>query len=132
MSVTIIDEEGSSTSPALTSPREGEGDVADRAAALLQGMRRGDERDGDDLDKRESLRKARRQTAEEERRLRRRRREKATASQLANTVEESGPAGDGVPTPTTDTAHSEDEAAAADEEPEKTPSEQPESRIQAE
>ncbi len=64
-------------SPDLSAPKEDEDDVADRAAALLQGMRGGD---GDDSGKRESMRKARRQTAEEERRMRRRRRDKVTAS----------------------------------------------------
>ena len=63
---------------------EGEEDVADRAAALLQGMRGGDGADDDDAEKRESLRKARRQTAEEERRLRRRRRDKAPTSPVEN------------------------------------------------
>lgn len=69
------DEESTAVmSPGLSSfPREGENDVADRAAALLQGMR-GD--GDDDAEKRESLRQARRQMAEEERRLRRRKREK--------------------------------------------------------
>lgn len=74
-----IDEEGNPISPGLSSPREGDDDVADRAAALLQGMRGGDGADDDDNEKRESIRKARRQTAEEERRLRRRRREKTTS-----------------------------------------------------
>jgi cytokinesis protein len=74
-----IDEEGNPISPGLSSPREGDDDVADRAAALLQGMRGGDGADDDDSEKRESIRKARRQTAEEERRLRRRRREKTTS-----------------------------------------------------
>ncbi|PHH74711.1 hypothetical protein CDD83_4535 [Cordyceps sp. RAO-2017] len=114
-----IEEEGSSTSPALTSPRDGEDDVADRAAALLQGMRRGDEADGDDADKRESIRRARRQTAEEERRLRRRRRERATANQADDIKEEAAAAGDDVvPTPTTDTAPSEDDRKGGDEEKE--------------
>jgi cytokinesis protein len=82
-----IDEEGNSVvSPGLSTPKEGDDDVADRAAALLQGMRgNGD----DDAAKRESLRQARRQTAEEERRLRRRRREKGGASQPSETREES-------------------------------------------
>lgn len=116
---TTIDEEGSSTSPALTSPREGEDDVADRAAALLQGMRRGDEADGDEHGKRESLRKARRQTAEEERRLRRRRRDNATSSQLGESVEGSGPTGD---EGTADAAHSEEERKGDDD---AAPGEQP-------
>ncbi|KAM3511090.1 hypothetical protein MY11210_005264 [Beauveria gryllotalpidicola] len=83
---TIEEEEGmtaSTTGPAgpaspnRTQSREGDDDVADRAAALLQGMRGGD---AEDSEKRESLRKARRQTAEDERRMRRRRREKASVS----------------------------------------------------
>lgn len=76
-----IDEEGNPLSPGLSSPREGNDDVADRAAALLQGMRGGDGPDEEEAEKRESLRKARRQTAEEERRLRRRRREKASSKE---------------------------------------------------
>lgn len=75
----VPDEDGNPKSPDGT-PREGEDDVADRAAAMLQGMRGGDGADEDDQERRESMRKARRQTAEEERRLRRRRRDKATAS----------------------------------------------------
>ncbi|TQV91017.1 cytokinesis protein sepA [Cordyceps javanica] len=75
----IIQEEDGSTAgasgPTSPDPRDGDDDVADRAAALLQGMRGGD---ADDSEKRESLRKARRQTAEEERRMRRRRRDKAS------------------------------------------------------
>ncbi|PHH69376.1 hypothetical protein CDD82_7807 [Ophiocordyceps australis] len=100
------DEQGGLVSPALTSPREGvdEDDVADRAAAMLQGIRSGIEGEGDDADKRDSIRKARRQTAEEERRLRRRRREKATAN-----------TGDGAVTPTTDAMLSEGEDKAAEE-----------------
>lgn len=85
-----IDEEGNPiVSPGLSSPREGDEDVADRAAALLQGMR-GD--GDDDAAKRESLRQARRQTAEDERRSRRRRREKAGASQISGTAEEAAAA----------------------------------------
>ncbi|KJZ71874.1 Cytokinesis protein sepA [Hirsutella minnesotensis 3608] len=110
-----IDEEGSITSPSITSPREPDADVADRAAALLQGMRRGDEADGDDADKRESMRKARRQTAEDERRLRRRRREKAS-SQVDEAKSEGGPAGDGAPTPTTDAGFSDEDKKVAEEE----------------
>lgn len=74
-----IDDESTILSPTEGTSREGEDDVADRAAALLQGMRGGDGADEDDADRRESLRKARRQTAEEERRLRRRRRDKMTS-----------------------------------------------------
>ncbi|KAK3378160.1 SepA/Bni1 [Podospora didyma] len=54
-----------------------EDDVAKRAALLLQGMRGDGADDPADAEKRESLRKSRRQTADEERRTRRRRREKA-------------------------------------------------------
>lgn len=79
-----IDEEGNPISPGLSSPREaGEDDVADRAALLLQGIRGGDGADEADPEKRESLRRSRRQTAEEERRMRRRRREKATSTNTA-------------------------------------------------
>ncbi|GJD01199.1 cytokinesis protein sepA [Colletotrichum higginsianum] len=79
-----IDEDGNPISPGLSSPREaGEDDVADRAAMLLQGIRGGDGADDADPEKRESLRRSRRQTAEEERRMRRRRREKATSTNTA-------------------------------------------------
>ncbi|KAF4957734.1 hypothetical protein FSARC_11195 [Fusarium sarcochroum] len=83
-----VDDEGSMLSPGLSSPREGGDDVADRAAALLQGMRGGDGADDNDPERRETLRKARRQTAEEERRLRRRRRERTTANQSEENPEE--------------------------------------------
>lgn len=63
----------------LSSPREGEDDVAQRAAMLLQGMREGD--DEGDEDRREMLRQARRKTAQDERASRRRRREKAGSAQ---------------------------------------------------
>ena len=69
---------GAASAAGLSSPREGDTDVADRAAALLQGMRGGEGED--DADRRESMRQARRQNAEEERRLRRRRREKADST----------------------------------------------------
>ncbi|OLN85041.1 Cytokinesis protein sepA [Colletotrichum chlorophyti] len=83
-----IDEEGNPISPGLSSPREGEeDDVADRAALLLQGIRGGDGADEADPEKRESLRRSRRQTAEEERRMRRRRREKATSTNTATISE---------------------------------------------
>lgn len=59
-------------SPAVSSPREGEDDVASRAAMMLQGMRGGEEEA--DPEKREVARKRR---TEEERRARRRRRETA-------------------------------------------------------
>lgn len=78
---------------------EGE-DVADRAAALLQGMRGGDGADDDDPDRRESLRKARRQTAEEERRLRRRRRERAPTGQTDDGANDSTIAEEDEATPT--------------------------------
>jgi cytokinesis protein len=57
----------------------GEDDVAQRAAMLLQGMRSGADGADDpaDAEKRENLRRSRRQTADEERRMRRRRREQA-------------------------------------------------------
>lgn len=89
---TIDEESPTVISPGLSSPREGEDDVADRAAALLQGMRG----DGDnDAEKRESLRQARRQTAEEERRLRRRRREKVSRSPSSSEVKDDDAAGAG-------------------------------------
>lgn len=83
-----IDEDGNALKSGLSSPREGGDDVADRAAALLQGMRGGDGADENDPERRESMRKARRQTAEEERRLRRRRREKANTSHNDDIKEE--------------------------------------------
>ncbi|KAF7545004.1 hypothetical protein G7Z17_g9517 [Cylindrodendrum hubeiense] len=106
-----IDEAGNPLSPALSSPREGGDDVADRAAALLQGMRGGDGADDNDPEKRESLRKARRQTAEEERRLRRKRREKASTVQSEDGKDETkeeattedGHAGEDVLSPTAST-----------------------------
>lgn len=122
-----IDEEAQVTSPSTAGPREGEDDVADRAAALLQGMRSGDGADENDPEKRESLRKARRQTAEEERRLRRRRREKANTSHTeeikeepkGEAKEESAPvaeagtaAGDDVPTPTSEAPTQQEEDKA--------------------
>ncbi|PHH66587.1 hypothetical protein CDD80_921 [Ophiocordyceps camponoti-rufipedis] len=92
------DDEGSGSSPALTSPRDGEGDVADRAAALLQGMRGGgDEADEASAEKRESMRAARRQTADEERRLRRRRRERASVAAGAEDEVQSPAATDRTP-----------------------------------
>lgn len=108
-----VSEEGKAAGAgAPTSPAEGDkDDVADRAAALLQGMRGGEGGEGDDADKRVSMRKARRQTAEEERRLRRRRREKVAASQADETKDEGSVAGDEAQTPTTDAPR-----PAADEE----------------
>lgn len=71
---------GSMLSPiSVSSPREGEDDVAQRAALLLQGMRDGDD-EGDD-ERREVLRQARRKTAQDERNARRRRREKTSSTQ---------------------------------------------------
>jgi cytokinesis protein len=98
-------------SPDLSSPREGEDDVADRAAALLQGMRGGD---GDDSEKRESLRKARRQTAEDERRNRRRRRDKVTASTGDEAKEEK--AGEGDPHEDETSVDAKEDAEAPEEE----------------
>ncbi|KAG6282042.1 hypothetical protein E4U48_005447 [Claviceps purpurea] len=91
-------------SPGLSGfPREGENDVADRAAALLQGMRGDGE---DDAEKRESLRQARRQMAEEERRLRRRKRD---TNKAASSVVDSGETKE----PEADGATGDDHAAAA-------------------
>ena len=119
-----IDEDGNAHSPPLASPKDEKDDVADRAAALLQGMRGGDGTDENDPEKRESLRKARRQTAEEERRLRRRRRERANAGHSEDVPEETkeeakdegasapdtgAPAGDDVPPPTNGEAPAEKE-----------------------
>lgn len=83
-----INEDGNAHSPPLASPKEEKDDVADRAAALLQGMRGGDGTDDNDPEKRESIRKARRQTAEEERRLRRRRRDRTTPGPSEDITEE--------------------------------------------
>ena len=75
------DDEGNPLSPDMLSPMKEaeveEDDVAQRAAALLQGMRGDGMDDAADAEKRESQRRSRRQTAEEERKMRRRRREKA-------------------------------------------------------
>lgn len=71
---------GTLVSPtSIASPKEGEDDVAQRAALLLQGMRDGDD-EGDD-ERREMLRQARRKTAQDERNARRRRREKTSSTQ---------------------------------------------------
>jgi cytokinesis protein len=77
-------------SPTAGQPAEGDGgsaaagedDVAQRAAMLLQGMRSGADGADDpaDAEKRENLRRSRRQTADEERRMRRRRREQAQSA----------------------------------------------------
>ncbi|KAL8400584.1 hypothetical protein RB594_000834 [Gaeumannomyces avenae] len=66
----------------LNSPGTGdESDVAARAALMLQGMRDGTEGGPEDVERRESMRRMRRQTAEEERRARRQRREKTKSTQ---------------------------------------------------
>ncbi|KAH8887488.1 FH2-domain-containing protein [Thozetella sp. PMI_491] len=104
------DDDGNLLSPDLLSPKEAgeEDDVAQRAALLLQGMRgSADGADEGDAEKRESLRKARRQTADEERKMRRRRREKAQSS-ASNGDESMLDAGDIPPTPS-----AEEFAAAA-------------------
>ncbi len=72
-------------SPTAAQPGDGAGsedDVAQRAALLLQGMRSGADAGDDpaDAEKRENLRRSRRQTADEERRVRRRRREQAQST----------------------------------------------------
>ncbi|UKZ93748.1 uncharacterized protein TrAFT101_008655 [Trichoderma asperellum] len=74
------DAQASSSLPPPSRDGHEEDDVADRAAALLQGMRGGDGNDEADIERRETMRKARRQTAEEERRARRRRRERASST----------------------------------------------------
>ena len=98
---TIGDE--SATGNSEDTPKEsGEDDVADRAAALLQGIRGGDAAEDDDPERRESMRRARRQTAEEERQRRRRRRtEKSstTASQIDEAEESMLAAEEPPPTP---------------------------------
>ncbi|POS71910.1 cytokinesis protein [Diaporthe helianthi] len=112
----------------VTSPQEGEDDVAQRAAILLQGMRDGDEVEGDE-DRREALRQARRKTAQDERNSRRRRREKTSSSQPpprpangtaegageSNAAEGESAQGDKDEAGST-AAHSEEPAAAAEEE----------------
>ncbi|KAG8158897.1 hypothetical protein KVR01_011340 [Diaporthe batatas] len=87
----------------VTSPQEGEDDIAQRAAMLLQGMRDGDEGEGDE-DRREALKQARRRTAQDERNSRRRRREKTSSSQPP-------------PKPANGTAEGEAEGNAAEGEP---------------
>ncbi|RFU73902.1 cytokinesis sepa [Trichoderma arundinaceum] len=113
-----INEEGDSQTPTSLPPpsRDGneEDDVADRAAALLQGMRGGDGNDEADVERRETMRKARRQTAEEERRLRRRRRERASSTVDGPKDESSilSASEDVPPTPTLDVPKQEEEEAA--------------------
>ena len=135
---------GSLLSPtSVTSPQEGEDDVAQRAAMLLQGMRDGDEGEGDE-DRREMLRQARRKTAQDERNSRRRRREKTSSSQpppkQANgTVggegegEGNGAEGESAQGDRDDagsTAHSDEPAAAAEEEGD-VPTPKPEDEVPA-
>jgi cytokinesis protein len=113
-----ISEEGDAQTPTSLPPpsRDGneEDDVADRAAALLQGMRGGDGNDEAEVERRETMRKARRQTAEEERRLRRRRRERASSTTDGPKDEASilSVSEDAPPTPTLDGPKQEEEAAA--------------------
>lgn len=64
----------------LSSPKEEEDDVAQRAAMLLQGMRDGAD-EGDNEKRREDRLEARRRTAQDERNRRRGRRERATSAQ---------------------------------------------------
>ena len=94
------DDDGNPLSPDLLSPKDGEeDDVAQRAALLLQGMRGDvDGTDEGDAERRESLRKSRRQTADEERKMRRRRREKAQSG-TSNGDEVASEAADIPPTP---------------------------------
>lgn len=68
-------------SPDLASPKEGNDDVAERAALLLQGMRSNDGADdAEAADRRESMRRARRrETTGEDRKLRKRLREQTTS-----------------------------------------------------
>lgn len=81
--------EANPLSPTVSSPREGEDDVAARAAMLLQGMRGGEEEG--DPEKRESLRKKR---TEEERKARRRRRETARSREEKGPEKEEGREGE--------------------------------------
>lgn len=123
----------------VTSPQEGEDDVAQRAAMLLQGMRDGDEGEGDD-DRREMLRQARRKTAQDERSSRRRRREKTSSSQpppkQANGTAEGegeGNAAEGESAQGDEagsTAHSDEAGAAAEEEGD-VPTPKPEDEVPA-
>lgn len=98
------DDDGNLISPGLSSPKEvEEDDVAARAALLLQGMR-GDGAE-DSEEKRESLRKARRQTAQDERMARRRKMREKTASTQPKEDDETKDEAVGdadVPTPTTE------------------------------
>ncbi|KAI3396382.1 hypothetical protein diail_12272 [Diaporthe ilicicola] len=119
----------------VTSPQEGEDDVAQRAALLLQGMRDGDEGEGDE-DRREMLRQARRKTAQDERNSRRRRREKTSSSQpppkQANgTAGGEGEAAQDDKNEAGSTAHNDEPAAAAEEEEGDVPTPKPEEEVPA-
>lgn len=125
----------------VTSPQEGEDDVAQRAAMLLQGMRDGEEGEGDE-DRREVLRQARRKTAQDERNSRRRRREKTSSSQpppkQANGTAEGegeinaaeGESAQGDKDEAGSTAHNDEPAAAAEEEGD-VPTPKPEDEVAA-
>lgn len=125
----------------VTSPQEGEDDVAQRAAMLLQGMRDGDEGEGDE-DRREMLRQARRKTAQDERNSRRRRREKTSSSQpppkQANGTADGdgegnaaeGESAQGDKDEAGSTGHSEGPAAAAEEDGD-VPTPKPEDEVPA-
>lgn len=118
----------------VTSPQEGEDDVAQRAAMLLQGMRDGEEGEGDE-ERREMLLQARRKTAQDERNSRRRRREKTSSSQpppqQANgTADGEGESAQGDKDEAGSTAHSDEPAAAAEEEGD-VPTPKPEDEVPA-
>lgn len=127
----------------VTSPQEGEDDVAQRAAMLLQGMRDGEDGEGDE-DRREMLLQARRKTAQDERNSRRRRREKTSSSQpppkQANGTAEGEGEGDGNAAEAESAqgdkdeagsaAHSDEPAAAAEEEGD-VPTPKPEDEVPA-
>ncbi|KAK3997464.1 hypothetical protein QBC44DRAFT_338531 [Cladorrhinum sp. PSN332] len=104
-------------SPTKEVTGEAEGDVAQRAALLLQGIRGGGDGvdDADDLEKRESIRRSRRQTADEERKMRRRRRERAQSSMSNGDAsrDEGGPDGPSAEIPPTPSAEEFVAAAAA-------------------
>ncbi|KAG6356691.1 hypothetical protein INS49_014565 [Diaporthe citri] len=116
----------------VTSPQEGEDDVAQRAAMLLQGMRDGDE----------GSTQAWRKTAQDERTSRRRRREKTSSSQpppkQANGTAEGegegnaaeGESAQGDNDEAGSTAHSDEPAAAAEEEGD-VPTPKPEAEVPA-
>lgn len=122
----------------VTSPQEGEDDVAQRAAMLLQGMRDGDEGEGEE-DRR--ARQAKRRT-QDERNSRRRRREKTSSSQpppkQANGTAEGegegnaaeGESAQGDKDEAGSTAHSDEAGAAAEEEGD-VPTPKPEDEVPA-